>query len=139
MRLILLIFSHLTNGQVEVKALTQDQTAKKCQRKEFNPELLALEVSDLKHYIYNTMYIVEPCSGQAINLGLFTAPGSTKSTQFLPAFTFFIAHLFWATPFSLALPNPPGLTLPLLTKVQSGFMDSDKGQSSPALPLCKRG
>lgn len=56
MRLILLIFSHLTNGQIEVKTLTQDQTAKKCQRKEFNPELLAPEVSDLKHYIYNTMY-----------------------------------------------------------------------------------
>lgn len=84
------------------------------------------------------MYIVELCSGQAINLGLFTVPGSTKSAQVLPALTFFIAHLFWATPFSPALPNLPGLTFPLPTKVQSGFMDSDKGQSSPALPLYKR-
>ena len=77
-----------------MKALTQDQTAKKWQRKEFNPGLLAPEVGDLKHYVHNIMYIVEPCSGQAINLGLFTVPGSTKSAQVLPAFTFFIAHLF---------------------------------------------
>lgn len=113
----ILPFNRGANGQIEVKALTQDQTAKKWQRKEFNPELLAPEVSDLKRYIYDTTYIVELCSGQAINLGLFTVLGVPRvpRSSLLSLFSLPIC----SGPLLLALPCPTFLASPSLCQQRS--------------------
>ena len=114
MRLILLIFSHLTDRQMgKLKWRHWPKIkAKKWQRKEFNPELLAPEVGDLKHYIHNIMYIVEPCSGQAINLGLFTFLGVPRvpRSSLLSLFSLPIC----SEPLLLALPCPTLLASPSL-------------------------